>query len=127
MKIAGSTVQLHSRHAAVTRREARESLRMWIGDRRSAFESPDQPASLARLQTDSVRLSQACNVHCCKQLAPADVEPQPGDESKLKLGWAKSAIPVSLSRKMARRGPSSKSIWPSECIRRFRKRNFGSD
>ncbi len=110
MKITGSTVQLHSRHAAVTRREARESLRMWTGDRRPDFEGRNQPASLARLQTDSVRLSQACNVHCCKQLAPADVEPQPGDESRLKLGWAKSAIEAFLSGKTGRRGPSSKSI-----------------
>ncbi len=109
MKITGSTVQLRSQHAAATQREVRESLRMWT-DRRSPFESPDQPASPARLQTDSVRLSQACNVHCCKQLAPADVEPQPGDESKLKLGWVKSVIQAFLSGKTGRRGPSSKSI-----------------
>lgn len=57
MKIAGSTVQLRSQHAAATQREVRESLRMWTGDRRSAFESPDQPASPARLQADSVHLS----------------------------------------------------------------------
>lgn len=86
MKIANSTVRLASQRAAITQREVRESLRMWVGDRRPDFESRSQPTLLGQLQADSVQLSRvARDVRCCKQVAPADAEMKPDDEPKLKL------------------------------------------
>lgn len=86
MKIASSTVQMASQHAAIAQREVKESLRMWVGDRRPDFEGQRQPSARGRSQADTVQLSQAArDVRCCKQPASTDVELQPEDENKLEL------------------------------------------
>ncbi|HRD64611.1 MAG TPA: VCBS repeat-containing protein [Candidatus Competibacter sp.] len=86
MKIAGSTVQMTSQHAAITQREVKESLRVWIGDQRPDFEGQRQPSARRRSQADTVQLSQAArDVQCCKQSVSADVELRPDDEHKLEL------------------------------------------
>ena len=86
MKIARSMVQMVSQHAAVTQHEIKESLRMWVGDRRPGFEGQRQPPARGRLQADTVQLSRAAQDICsAQQVAPADAELKPDDEPKLKL------------------------------------------
>lgn len=84
MKIASSSVQLLSQHAAVEKREARESLRMWVGDQRPDFEG--QARSTGRLQADTVQLSQAAReAQPSKKVASDDAELQPEDDLKIQL------------------------------------------
>lgn len=84
MKIASSNIQLLSQHTAVTKNESRESLRMWVGDRRPDFEGRNPPPG--RLQADAVHLSQAARtLQPSKQVAPADTDVKPEDEPKLAL------------------------------------------
>ena len=84
MKIASSNIALLSQHSAVTQNERKESLRMWIGDRRPDFEGRNPPPG--RLQADAVHLSQAARtLQPSKQVAPADADMEPEDEPKLAL------------------------------------------
>lgn len=86
MKIAGSTVQMTSQHAAVSQREVKESLRAWVGDSRPDFEGESRPGARGRLRADTVHLSRAAqDIHSSKQVASADAELTPDDESKLSL------------------------------------------
>lgn len=87
MKIAASSVQLFSQHAAVTQHEVQESLRTWVGDRRPDFEGRGRsPAPPERLRADAVHLSRAAReAQPSKQIAPADEELKPEDEPKLAL------------------------------------------
>lgn len=85
MKIASSTIQMASRHAFVAQREVKESLRMWVGDRRPDFEGQHR-APRGQLQADAVHLSRAArDIPSTQQVASADTELQPDDEPKLKL------------------------------------------
>jgi hypothetical protein len=64
--------------------ESKESLRMWVGDRRPDFEGRNPPPG--RLQADAVHLSQAARtLQPSKQVAPADADMEPEDEPKLAL------------------------------------------
>lgn len=56
MKIASATLQMASTHAREQRHEVRESLKMWVGDRRPVFadEAPRRPSP-----ADTVSLSEA--------------------------------------------------------------------
>lgn len=84
MKIASSSVQLLSQHTAVEKREARESLRMWVGEQRPDFEGQGRPAG--RLQADTVQLSQAAReTQPSKKVAADDAELQPDDDLKIQL------------------------------------------
>ena len=84
MKIANSTVDLFSQSAAITQRESKESLRMWIGDRRPDFEGRNSSSPPGRAIADSVHLSQAvCQAQPCKQVASAEADLTPEDETKL--------------------------------------------
>ncbi|MDZ7621873.1 MAG: hypothetical protein U5O69_05535 [Candidatus Competibacteraceae bacterium] len=88
MKIASSDILLSGRHAAVESREVRESLRMWVGERRPDFEDqgrrPNSPPGMARV--DTVRLSpEARAAQPSKQAAPPDAELTPEDELKLTM------------------------------------------
>lgn len=86
MKIASSTVQMASQHTAVTQREVKESLRMWVGDNRPDFEGQPPSTARGRLQADTVQLSQAAqDIQASKQVASTDTELTPDDESKLRL------------------------------------------
>lgn len=86
MKIASSMVQMASQHAATTQREVKESLRMWVGDRRPDFEGQRQLQARGHLQADTVQLSRAAQDICStQQVAPADAELKPDDEPKLAL------------------------------------------
>lgn len=57
MKIADTTIQMASSHASTQDREIRESLRMWVGDRRPDFEGRGQARGLPPAAT--VRISDA--------------------------------------------------------------------
>ncbi len=84
MKIANSTVDLVSQSAAITQRESKESLRMWIGDRRPDFEGRNSSPPPGRAIADAVHLSQvACQAQPCKQVASAEADLAPEDETKL--------------------------------------------
>lgn len=84
MKIDSSSIQLASQHAAVTQREVKESLRMWVGDRRPDFEGRNQPGLSGRVRSDAVDLSQAAReAQPSKELAPDDTGLLPEDELKL--------------------------------------------
>ena len=88
MKIAGSTIQLASQHAAVTQHEVKESLRMWVGDQRPDFEGRGRgqlnPPGQAR--SDAVHLSQAAReAQPTREVASADAELTSEDELKLGL------------------------------------------
>lgn len=58
MKIASASMQMTSSHAAATRREAQESLRIWVGQTRPDFEGRTQRSSLVDV-SDSARVAQA--------------------------------------------------------------------
>ena len=88
MKIASSSIQLASQHAAVTQHERQESLRMWIGDRRPDFEGRNRepPRPPGQDRADAVHLSQAAReVQPTKQVASTDTELTSEDELKLGL------------------------------------------
>lgn len=57
MKIVSSGMQMASTHASAQHHEIKESLRMWVGDRRPDFEGRGRPAS--RPPADTVRISDA--------------------------------------------------------------------
>ena len=57
MKIVSSGMQMASTHASTQHHEIKESLRMWVGDRRPDFEGRGRPAS--RPPADAVRISDA--------------------------------------------------------------------
>jgi hypothetical protein len=86
MKIAGSSVQMASQHAAVTQREVKESLRKWVGDSRPDFEGRSRSDPQGRSRADTVQLSRAVQeIRSSKQVASADAELTPDDEAKLRL------------------------------------------
>jgi len=87
MKIASSDVLLSSQRVATAKTEAKESLRMWVGDQRPDFEGRQQSrATPGRLGTDAVHLSQAAQqAQPSKQIAPDDAELSPEDEPKMAL------------------------------------------
>lgn len=58
MKIASSNILLTSQHAAIEQRSVRESLKMWIGDKRPDFEGRDNRQNAARA-ADMINLSTA--------------------------------------------------------------------
>lgn len=59
MTIAGSSVHLSGQSDLVVRDEVKESLRMWVGDRRPDFESRRGESRQGRMQGDTVSLSVA--------------------------------------------------------------------
>ncbi|MCB1918761.1 MAG: VCBS repeat-containing protein [Candidatus Competibacteraceae bacterium] len=90
MIIQSSNIQLVGQHKAVTQHEVKESLRMWVGDRRPDFEGRNQPAPPSQsvppgqLRSDAAHLSQAaCEARSCKGVASDETELQPEDELKL--------------------------------------------
>ena len=85
MKISGSTMQLASQHVSIAKHEAKESLRVWVGDRRPDFEGGGQ-ASRERSKANAMALSEAaCRIRPAKQLASAEADLQPNDEPKIAL------------------------------------------
>ncbi|MCP5158413.1 MAG: VCBS repeat-containing protein [Gammaproteobacteria bacterium] len=84
MKIASSNIQLVSQHTAVTHHEVKESLRMWVGDRRPDFEGRGQSNPPGQARLDTVHLSQAARAaQPSKEVASEDTELLPEDELKL--------------------------------------------
>lgn len=86
MKIASSNIQLTGQHAAVTQREVKESLRMWVGDRRPDFEGRSPAVASGHMQPDVVHLSQAAReAQPTKEMAPTDAELTSEDQLKLEV------------------------------------------
>ena len=87
MKIASSDILLSSQRVATAKTEAKESLRMWVGDQRPDFEGRQQSrATPGRLRTDAVHFSQAAQqAQPSKQIAPDDAELSPEDQPKMAL------------------------------------------
>ncbi|MCB1778274.1 MAG: hypothetical protein KDI50_12640, partial [Candidatus Competibacteraceae bacterium] len=94
MIIQSSNMQLASQHKAVTRHEIKESLRMWVGDRRPDFEGrgrdsltpPDQSVPPAQPRADAVHLSQAAHeARPTKAIASDEADLRPEDELKLQM------------------------------------------
>lgn len=56
MKIASSNILLTSQHAAIEQRTVRESLKMWVGDKRPDFEGRDNTQNANRM-ADVINLS----------------------------------------------------------------------
>ncbi|MFZ1830919.1 MAG: VCBS repeat-containing protein [Candidatus Competibacteraceae bacterium] len=110
MKIAGSSIQLTSQHTAVTQREVKKSLRMWVGDQRPDFEgrSRGQPNPPGQARSDAVHLSQAAHeAQPSKAVAPADAELTSEDE--LKLGILIRMIEAMTGKKIKLISPSELS------------------
>lgn len=88
MRIASSDITLSSQHAAVTKTEVKESLRMWVGDRRPDFEGRERgrTESPGRGVADAVHFSPAAQqAQPTKQVASDDDELSLADEPKLAL------------------------------------------
>jgi len=149
MKIAASTIQLTSQHAAVTQREVKESLRMWVGDQRPDFESrgrgrsQGQPTPPGQARSDAVHLSQAAReAQPSKEVAPADAELTSEDELKLSIlirtieamtgKKIKLVSPKELSKEMSRiheqaqeTGAALQNAKPSEQAQAPQPAGFG--
>lgn len=68
MKIADASLQMESAHAAVSRREVRESLRAWAGPRRPDFEGRAAPSALVAV-SEAARASEAADSQAVKDAA----------------------------------------------------------
>lgn len=91
MKIENSTVQLASRHSAVSADTLQESLKMWVGSRRPDFENQKNEAQQRGVASDSVVISEqakalATTVASQTQQADAvDVEQQLENDPRYQL------------------------------------------
>lgn len=91
MKIANSNIQLASQNTSVTKREARESLRVWVGNQRPDFEgrapssaNASNQGRVSQRQGDAVQLSQAAQAaQPTKASAATETDLTPEDELKL--------------------------------------------
>lgn len=91
MKIANSNIQLASQNTSVTKRESKESLRVWVGNQRPDFEgraqqagTAPQPARPNARPGDAVVLSQAAQAaQPTKETADSTSDLTPEDELKM--------------------------------------------
>lgn len=68
MKIADASLQMESAHAAVSRREVRESLRAWVGPQRPDFEGRAAPSAVVAV-SEAARASEAAESQAVKDAA----------------------------------------------------------